>query len=247
LRVIKYNNPGGRAALGGGWACAWARYGPRLVLTGRAADRAEKVKPLLDTGQAIYVQQDTARPEDWPAVIDAALARHGRIDILVNNAGALAIKPLDKLAPEDMTRMLDANLYSVFCGMKSVWPHMVNQGGGVILNTGALMAEKPVGIGVAYGPAKAAQQALTKTAALEGLVHNIRVNTVLPGLIWSDGWIRMAGPEPDKTKAGLGPTIPMGRVGEPAEVAEVMVFLVSDEARSITGAEVPVDGGKSAG
>jgi NAD(P)-dependent dehydrogenase (short-subunit alcohol dehydrogenase family) len=108
------------------------------------------------------------------------------------------------------------------------------------------MGEKTAGIGLAYGAAKGAQQALTKAAALEGAPVNIRVNAVLPGLVWSDGWKRMAGPKPDETKANLGPTIPLGRVGEPAEVADAMVFLASDEARLITGIEIAVDGGKSA-
>lgn len=238
---------GGTAGIGRAAAMALAREGARLVLTGRSAARAEQVKPLIDAGDAIYVQQDTTDAGQWPIVIDAALQAYGRIDILINNAGAIAVKPLDVIAHDDVKRMLAANLDSVFMGIKAVWPTMVKQGGGVIVNVSALMGARTAGIGMAYTPAKAAQQSLTRTAAVEGAPHNIRVVTVLPGLIWSDGWVRMAGPEPDKTKAGLGPTIPMGRVGEPSEVAEAIAFLCSDEARRITGIELPIDGGKAAG
>ena len=142
--------------------------------------------------------------------------------------------------------MVAANLDSTFLGMRAVWPHMASRGGGAIINVSALMGERTASIGLAYSAAKGAQQALSKAAALEGAANNIRVNSVLPGLIWSDGWKRMAGPEPDKTKTNLGPTIPMGRVGEPREIAKAIVFLASDEARYLTGIEMAIDGGKSA-
>jgi NAD(P)-dependent dehydrogenase (short-subunit alcohol dehydrogenase family) len=238
---------GGTAGIGRASAMNLARDGARLIVTGRSADRAEKIKPLIDSGQAIYVQQDTTQESSWPIIIDTALKHFGRIDILVNNAGAIAVKLLDAMTHDDLKRMLHANLDSVFCGIKAVWPTMVAQKGGVIVNISALMGERTAGIGMAYTPAKAAQQSLSKTAALEGAAHNIRVVSVLPGLIWSDGWVRMAGPDPEKTKAGLGPTIPMGRVGEPGEVGEMVAFLCSDDARMITGVDIPVDGGKSAG
>jgi meso-butanediol dehydrogenase / (S,S)-butanediol dehydrogenase / diacetyl reductase len=201
----------------------------------------------VDRGNAIFVQQDTTHETTWDLVTTAALSAYGRIDILVNNAGRIIVKPLDQLSLEDMRLMVAANLDSAFLGMRAVWPHMAEQGGGAIVNVSALMGTRTAGIGLAYSAAKGAQQALTKSAAIEGATHNIRVNSILPGLIWSDGWKRMAGPEPDKTKANLGPTIPMKRVGEPREVAEAIVFLASDEARFITGIEMAVDGGKSAG
>lgn len=238
---------GGTAGIGKACAIAMARDGAKLVLTGRSAERAEKVKDLTDSGAAIYVQQDTTEESQWPKAIDAAIAAYGKIDILINNAGAIAVKPLEAMAHADITRMLAANLESAFLGMKAVWPHLVKNGGSVIVNMSALMGERTAGIGMAYTPAKAAQQSLTKTAALEGAPHNIRVVSVLPGLIWSDGWVRMAGAEPEKTKAGLGPTIPMGRVGETSEIGEVVAWLCSNDARMITGVDIPIDGGKAAG
>ncbi|MDX2145096.1 MAG: SDR family NAD(P)-dependent oxidoreductase [Rhodospirillaceae bacterium] len=237
---------GGTAGIGRAAAEAFVREGAKVVITGRDLERARNIQNLVDGGGAIYVRQDTTLEAEWQTVIDATLARFGRIDILVNNAGRIIVKPLDKLSLDDMRLMLAANLDSTFLGMRTAWPHLVRAGGGSIINTSALMGEKTASIGLAYSAAKGAQQALTKAAALEGAAVNIRVNSILPGLIWSDGWKRMAGPKPDETKANLGPTIPMHRVGEPAEIAEAMVFLASDEARFITGIDFAVDGGKSA-
>ncbi len=238
---------GGTAGIGRATAELMVANGAQVVITGRDLERSKNLQPLVDQGQAIFVQQDTSDEKTWSVVTDAAMKAFGRIDILVNNAGRIIVKPLDKLTHDDMHLMVAANLDSTFLGMRAVWPHMVAQGGGVIVNVSALMGERTVSIGLAYSAAKGAQQALSKSAALEGAAHNIRVNSVLPGLIWSDGWKRMAGPEPDKTKANLGPTIPMGRVGEPNEIAHAILFLASDNARYITGVEMAIDGGKSAG
>ena len=237
---------GGTAGIGRATAELMIEHGAKVVITGRDVERAKNIQPLVDKGDAIFIQQDTTIEATWNTVTTAALKHFGRIDILVNNAGRIIVKPLAQLSHEDMKIMVAANLDSTFLGMRAVWPHMAARGGGAIINVSALMGERTASIGLAYSAAKGAQQALSKAAALEGAANNIRVNSVLPGLIWSDGWKRMAGPEPDKTKANLGPTIPMGRVGEPREIAKAIVFLASDEARYLTGVEIAIDGGKSA-
>ena len=238
---------GGTAGIGRATAELMIAQGAKVIITGRDLERAKNIKLLIERGEAVFIQQDTTHENSWDLVMTAALEAFGRVDILVNNAGRIIIKPLAQLSHDDMRLMIAANLESAFLGMRAVWTHFVGNGGGAIINVSALMGERTAGIGLAYSAAKGAQQALTKCAALEGAPHNIRVNSVLPGLIWSDGWKRMAGPEPDKTKANLGPTIPMGRVGEPHEIAETIVFLASEDARYITGAEIAIDGGKSAG
>ena len=238
---------GGTAGIGRATAELMIARGAKVVITGRDLERAKNIQPLVDAGQAIFVQQDTTHEKTWEVVMAVALKAFGHVDILVNNAGSIIVKPLDQLSLDDMCLMVAANLDSTFLGMRAVWPHMGAYGGGAIINVSALMGEKTVSIGLAYSATKGAQQALTKSAALEGAAHNIRVNSVLPGLIWSDGWKRMAGPEPDKTKANLGPSIPMQRVGEPREIAEAIVFLASDDACFITGSDMAIDGGKSAG
>jgi NAD(P)-dependent dehydrogenase (short-subunit alcohol dehydrogenase family) len=238
---------GGTAGIGRATAELMIARGARVMLTGRDLERAKNVQPWVDSGVARFRQHDAADEHGWTDVIADTLRAFGRIDILVNNAGRIIVKPLEQLSFDDMRAMTTANITSAFLGMRAAWPHLVASGGGSIINVGALMGEMANGLGAAYSAAKGATHALTKTAAIEGGPHNIRVNTILPGLIWSDGWKRMAGPEPDKTKANLAPSIPLGRVGEPREIAEAICFLASDEARTITGIDMAIDGGKSAG
>ncbi len=237
---------GGTAGIGRATAELMIAHGAKVVVTGRDLERAKNIQPLVDRGDALYVQQDTTDEKSWATVIERTLATFGRIDILVNNAGRLVVKPLPALSHDDMKLMLAANLESTFLGMRSVWQHLTNAGGSIV-NVSAMMGVQTAAIGLVYSAAKAAQQALTRTAALEGAAQNIRVNTVLPGVIWSDGWKRLAGEKQDETKAGVSPTIPMRRVGEPHEVAQAITYLASDEARYITGIEMAIDGGKSAG
>ncbi len=237
---------GGTAGIGRATAELMIAHGAKVVVTGRDLKRAENIQPLIARGDALYVQQDTTDEQSWAGVIQRTLATFGRIDILVNNAGRLIVKPLPALSLDDMKLMLAANLDSTFLGMHSVWPHMTGNGGSIV-NVSAMMGVQTAAIGLVYSAAKAAQQALTRTAALEGSSQNIRVNTVLPGIIWSDGWQRLAGDKQTETKESLNPTIPMGRVGEPRDVAEAITYLASDEARYITGIEMAIDGGKSAG
>lgn len=238
---------GGTAGIGRATAELMIARGGRVMLTGRDLDRAKNIQAWVESGAALYRQHDATDEGGWASVVADTINAFGRIDVLVNNAGRIIVKPLPQLSLDDMQIMIAANLTSTFLGMRAVWPQMVAQGGGSIVNVSALMGERTVSIGLAYSGAKGAQQGLTKTAALEGAPHNIRVNSVLPGLIWSDGWKRMAGPEPDKTKANLAPTIPMGRVGEPDEIAQAICFLASNEAQHITGVDMAIDGGKSAG
>ncbi|MBL8631196.1 MAG: SDR family oxidoreductase [Rhodospirillaceae bacterium] len=237
---------GGTAGIGRATAELFVEHGAKVVVTGRDLERAKNIQPLIDQGHALFVQQDTSDEKSWADVISRTLEAYGGLDILVNNAGRLIVKPLPLLSHDDMKLMLAANLESVFLGMRAAWPHLTKTGGNIV-NVSALMGAKTAAIGLAYSAAKAAQQALTKSAALEGAAHNIRVNTVLPGVIWSDGWKRLAGEKQDETKTSVSANIPLKRVGEPREIAQAIVYLAGDEARYITGIEMTIDGGSFAG
>lgn len=237
---------GGTAGIGRATAELFIARGMKVTVTGRDLERAQVFQPFVKQGNALFIRHDAGDEQGWPQVIGETIMAFGRIDILVNNAGRIIVKPLELLSLDDFQTMLRANLDAAFLGLRSVWPHFVKQGGGVIVNVSALMGERTAGIGAAYSAAKGAQQALSKAATLEGAPHNIRVCSLLPGVIWSDGWKRMAGTKPEEVKAGLAPTIPWGRVGEPREVAEAIAFLVGDDGRYLTGLDMIVDGGKSA-
>jgi NAD(P)-dependent dehydrogenase (short-subunit alcohol dehydrogenase family) len=239
---------GATAGIGRATAVVMAEQGADVVVTGRNREDGATTVALVTAagGRAAFVAQDATSEADWPDAVGTAISAFGRLDVLVNNAGKITVKPIDKLTLDDLDHMLKANLESCFLGMKYAWPHLKAAGGGSIVNITALMGERTASIGLAYSPAKAAAIALTKAAALEGAPDRIRVNSVMPGLVWSDGWQRMAGPDPEATKQAVGKTVPFQRFGEPREVAAAIAFLASDAAAHITGIDLPVDGGRSA-
>jgi len=193
-------------------------------------------------GAAIFHQLDVASEPDWQAAIDATLAAFGRLDILVNDAGlsGSAVEDLFETAAWD--RLMAVNARGVFLGMKFAIPLMKAQGGGAIVNISSISGiTGQHGVHVGYNAAKGAVRTLTKAAAVQHGADNIRINSVHPGLMppmRSSG--RTADPE---VRARMLRQVPLGRAGRPEEVAHAVLFLASDEASYITGAELWVDGG----
>ncbi|HXC13936.1 MAG TPA: glucose 1-dehydrogenase [Stellaceae bacterium] len=193
-------------------------------------------------GAAMFHRLDVSNEAEWKAAVDAALAAYGRLDILVNNAGlsGSAVEDLFETAAWD--RLMAVNAGGVFLGMKFAVPLMTAQGGGAIVNVSSISGiTGQHGVHVGYNASKGAVRTLTKAAAVQHGVDNIRVNSVHPGLMppmRSSG--RTADPE---VRAKMLRQVPMGRAGRPEEVANAVLFLASDEASYITGAELWVDGG----
>jgi NAD(P)-dependent dehydrogenase (short-subunit alcohol dehydrogenase family) len=193
-------------------------------------------------GAAMFHRLDVSNETEWKAAVDAALAAYGRLDILVNNAGlsGSAVEDLFETAAWD--RLMAVNAGGVFLGMKFAVPLMTAQGGGAIVNVSSISGiTGQHGVHVGYNASKGAVRTLTKAAAVQHGVDNIRVNSVHPGLMppmRSSG--RTADPE---VRAKMLRQVPMGRAGRPEEVANAVLFLASDEASYITGAELWVDGG----
>jgi NAD(P)-dependent dehydrogenase (short-subunit alcohol dehydrogenase family) len=193
-------------------------------------------------GAAMFHRLDVSNEAEWKAAVDAALAAYGRLDILVNNAGlsGSAVEDLFETAAWD--RLMAVNAGGVFLGMKFAVPLMTAQGGGAIINVSSISGiTGQHGVHVGYNASKGAVRTLTKAAAVQHGADNIRVNSVHPGLMppmRSSG--RTADPE---VRAKMLRQVPMGRAGRPEEVANAVLFLASDEASYITGAELWVDGG----
>jgi NAD(P)-dependent dehydrogenase (short-subunit alcohol dehydrogenase family) len=193
-------------------------------------------------GAAMFHRLDVSNETEWKAAVDAALAAYGRLDILVNNAGlsGSAVEDLFETAAWD--RLMAVNAGGVFLGMKFAVPLMTAQGGGAIINVSSISGiTGQHGVHVGYNASKGAVRTLTKAAAVQHGADNIRVNSVHPGLMppmRSSG--RTADPE---VRAKMLRQVPMGRAGRPEEVANAVLFLASDEASYITGAELWVDGG----
>ena len=192
------------------------------------------------------IKMDAAEPEGVQATIKLALDTYGRLDIMFNNAGLAEVAPLDEFSLESWNRVLAVTLTGTFLGMKYCLPIMRNQGKGVIINTASIS-----GIGGDYGlssynAAKAGVINLTRSAALENAKHNIRVNCVCPGAINTRVAQILSKERADEFRRLQGEAHPLGRMGEPEEIANTVLFLASDEASFITGAAIVVDGGITA-
>ena len=186
---------------------------------------------------------DITDEKSWKLLVDAGVERFGRIDILINNAGVLRRVDLEHetaAAFEDLWRV---NCLGAFLGMQAVLPHLRAAGGGAIVNTLSTAATSAwAGFG-AYGSSKWAARGLTKVAALEFAGDNIRVNAVVPGPVLTP----MVVTDEDPGVAERLARTPLGRAGLPSDIAELVLYLVSDASSFMTGAEIAIDGGQSAG
>lgn len=163
---------------------------------------------------------------------------YGHIDILVNNAGISAKDPIEKTTAEDFDKIMDLNVKAIFNATKAVVPYMKENKGGVILNTSSMVSIYGQPSGVGYPTSKFAVNGLTKSLARELAPANIRVNAVAPGITKTD----MVAALPEEMIAPLIKTIPLGRIGEPRDVANAFLFLASDMASYVTGDILSVDG-----
>lgn len=171
-------------------------------------------------------------------VIEEIIKEYGHIDILVNNAGISANKKIEDTTSDEFKDIMDLNVNAIFNMTKAVVPHMKNNNGGVILNTSSMVSIYGQPSGVGYPASKFAVNGLTKSLARELATNNIRVNAVAPGITNTD----MVAKLPKEMIEPLIKTIPLGRIGEPRDIANAFLFLASDMASYITGVILSVDG-----
>ena len=193
-----------------------------------------------------YQQLDVTREDDWDAAVAATVERFGKLDILVNNAGIGAFGTLEGLDLKTHHEMIDINLHGVYLGMRAAKAALVATGNGAIVNISSIDGIVGVLGMTSYSASKFAVTGMTRSAAIELGPLGVRVNSIHPGVINSP----MVQEAPPETRARLDRLMdmqPIKRMGEPHEIASLALFLASDEASYITGAQFVIDGGHLAG
>ena len=237
---------GGTTGIGRATALAFARSGARLFVAGIGKDAGESlVREVRDgAGTEIeFAEVDVRDAAAMEGLHERAFARFGRIDVAFNNAGVPGkTAPVQDLDEADFYELIDVNLKGIFLGLKYQVPHMTAAGGGAIVNTSSLFGVMGFATTAVYCASKWGVIGLTNSVALEVARKNIRVNAIAPGSVMTPLLKGMFGSE-QSAKDTVLPMIPMGRISDPAEIANLVLFLSSDAASFITGQAVVIDGG----
>lgn len=242
---------GGGSGIGRETAMRLAAEGAKVLVTDIAGDRAEETAKLIgDAGRtALASRMDVTRAADAEAALGQMASEWGGVDIVINNAGVTIVGSAHTLEEADWDKELSINLKSVYIVSKAAWPHLEAQGGGAIVSTASIAGIWAIPDDAAYCASKAGVIMLTKCMALDGAKAGIRVNCVCPGFIQTpmiDGYFADQ-PDPDAARTFAAGIHPLGRLGEPLDIADAFVYLASDEARWVTGTALTVDGGLTAG
>jgi NAD(P)-dependent dehydrogenase (short-subunit alcohol dehydrogenase family) len=241
---------GAGSGIGQAMAVLFAREGSKVAVADISAEGGqETVRCIRDEGgEAEFFQVDVSSAAQVRRMVEAVIARFGRIDILCNNAGIGVAATVVDTTEEDWDRVINVDLKGVFLGCKYVIPHMLRQGGGVIVNTASVAGMVGVLNRAAYCAAKAGVIGLTKSIAVDFVTKGIRANCVCPGTVETP-WIEKIlaqQPDPVAERQRMIERQPMGRMGKPEEIAAAALYLASDEAAFVTGTELVIDGGLTA-
>lgn len=231
---------GGSGGQGRAHARLMTELGASVVMTDIVTEAVEEAADEIG-GETLGLAHDVTSSEDWTRVIDVVRERYGRLDILVNNAGICVTAPLEAYDEALIRKTIDVNLVGVILGMKVAQPLMTDGGGGSIINISSTAGLRGYVNLVAYSASKWGVLGATRSTALEYGPYGIRVNAICPGAVDTP----MVRPETREGK-GFISRIPIPRVGQPEEVAQMVAFLASDASSYCTGHEYTVDGGQAA-
>ncbi|MBB6124017.1 SDR family NAD(P)-dependent oxidoreductase [Sphingobium subterraneum] len=247
-KIALVTGAGNERGLGAATARRFAEEGAFVYLTDLDGDGVETVAASIRAAgcQCTALAHDVTDEASWDGIFDTIGAGHGRLDVLVNNAGIAILKPIEQLATADWERQNRVNLDSVFYGTQRAVALMRKVGqGGSIINLSSIVGLVGVAGCAAYGAAKGGVRLFSKSVALECAPQNIRCNTVHPGMIETAMQDVARRDNPDVFDQIVA-AIPMRRMGAPLDIANMNLFLASDEAAYITGCEFTVDGGVTA-
>ncbi len=259
---------GAARGIGAAVATTLAAAGASVVVTDLetcAEDGQAVVAGIRDAGgEAAFVALDVSRQEDWKAAMEYVAERHGGLDVLVNNAGVVVVTPIEKATLEDLRWISRVNIEGVFLGVTHALPLMKPRAearpeGASIINFSSAMGIKGYPFGSLYSMTKGAIRLFSKSIALEfaELGYNIRVNSIHPGLVDTpmveheseklSALGAMGTSTPEEMRRAFQQLNPLGRLGTPQELANAVLFLASDLSSFVTGSEMTVDGGETAG
>jgi NAD(P)-dependent dehydrogenase (short-subunit alcohol dehydrogenase family) len=236
---------GGSSGIGRATAQIFAREGAKVIVADVIVDGGEETVRLIKSagGEALFVKTDVSQPADVEAMVKKAVETYGRLDCAFNNAGIEgALQTTSEYDAAVWDRVMSINLKGLWLCMKSEIQQMLKQGGGAIVNTASAAGLVAVPGLSAYVAAKHGVVGLTKTAALEYAKQGIRVNAVCPGGVDTPMVKRVFGNNPQFAEAAAAAE-PVGRLAQPAEIGEAVVWLCSDAASFVTGLPMAVDGG----
>ena len=235
---------GASKGIGAGIAKAFGKEGANVVVNyAHGKEDAERVAAEIEKagGKAITVQADVSRQADVDRLFEVARKTFGTVDVLVNNAGVYEFAPIDQVTEASYRRMFDLNVLGTVLSTQAAVKSM-NGNGGSIINVSSVVALTPVPAASVYSATKGAVDVITRTLALELGSKKIRVNSLSPGLVETEG-TRAVGTSDGEFRELAVSRTPLGRVGQPDDIAKVAVFLASDDSGWITGEVLPVGGG----
>jgi len=239
---------GGSTGIGRSTAMAFARNGAKVVIADINAEQGQETVDIVKKsgGEAAFVKTDVSKDLEVQALIKKTVEIFGRLDYAHNNAGIMyrgSDANTTGCSEKDWDHLMSINLKGVWLCMKYEIPQMIKQGSGAIVNTSSIAGLVALPDSMAYNASKHGVTGLTKAAAIENARKGIRINAVCPAFIKTAMVSKPTGKEDDPLKILLDNNMPLGRMGEPEEVAEAVVWLCSDAASFITGHALPVDGG----
>jgi len=241
---------GAGTGIGRSIALALAREGAKIAVAGRRREKLEEVAECIERGggEAVVTVCDVSSEADSKQAVKHAEQAFGSVNVLVNNAGALSVSTVENISVEDWDRLMATNLKGPFLMSRAVLPAMRRAGGGSIVNVGSVLGLVAMKDRAAYCASKGGVTMLTKAMALDHAHEKIRVNCICPAIVETDliAELFSKSEEGRRARDARLTTLPLGRFGKPEDIAELAVFLASDESSWMTGTAIPVDGGLAA-
>lgn len=241
---------GGGSGIGRGIALVFGREGAKVAVLGRRRELLDGVvKKLAESGaEGRAIACDVTRSEETKRAVEEVEKAFGQVNVLVNNAGIWSASTVETISEQEWDRVIETNLKGTFLMSRAVLPALRRAGGGAIVNVGSVLGLVGMKERAAYCASKGAVTQLAKAMALDHAHENIRVNCVCPAIVETElvKGLFSETEEGRKTRAARIATLPLGRFGQPNDVAETAVFLASDESSWITGTAIPIDGGLTA-